>query len=72
MRGEDSLRPATEMDADILLDMLVEAVSWPPERQLPHSTVVTDPALIRNDFICTVQHTSGDSYRLVDLTMSER
>lgn len=29
-------------------------------------------AMIRNDFTCIVQHTSGDSYRLVDLTMSER
>ena len=29
-------------------------------------------AMIRNDFTCTVQHTSGDSYRLIDLTMSER
>lgn len=26
-------------------------------------------AMIRNDFVCTVQHTSGDTYRLVSLDM---
>jgi GNAT superfamily N-acetyltransferase len=45
--GEHRLRSATAADADFLLDMLVEAVNWHPERQLSRSTVAADPALAR-------------------------
>lgn len=29
-------------------------------------------AMIRNDFVCTVQHTTGDSYRLVNLEFEDQ
>lgn len=47
MGGEHRFRPATAADAGFLLDMLVEAVNWHPERRLARSTVSTDPALVR-------------------------
>lgn len=47
MSGEYRFRSATAMDADFLLDMLVEAVNWPQDRQLSRSTVTADPVLAR-------------------------
>jgi GNAT superfamily N-acetyltransferase len=47
MDGQHRLRSATAADAGFLLDMLVEAVNWHPERQLSRSTVAADPALAR-------------------------
>lgn len=43
--GEVRLRSAASLDADFLVDMLVEAVNWSPNRELSRSTVVADPVL---------------------------
>ena len=40
-----SIRPATAADADFLGDMLVEAVNWLPQRNLPREQVMADPSL---------------------------
>jgi GNAT superfamily N-acetyltransferase len=40
-----SIRPATSGDADFLVDMLVAAVNWPPERNWPRDQIMADPAL---------------------------
>lgn len=45
MGGEARLRSATALDADFLIDMLVEAVNWSPDRQLSRSSVAVDPVL---------------------------
>lgn len=47
MDGELSFQLATAKDAGFLLDMLVEAVNWPPDRHLSRATVAADPALAR-------------------------
>lgn len=47
MDGELSSQLATAKDSDFLLDMLVEAANWPPNRHLSRSTVAADPALAR-------------------------
>jgi GNAT superfamily N-acetyltransferase len=47
MGNHHRLRLATAADGDFLLEMLVEAVNWTPERRLPRSTVATDPVLAR-------------------------
>ncbi len=47
MSGEYHLRSASAADAGFLLDMLVEAVNWSPERRLSRATVAADPALTR-------------------------
>jgi ribosomal protein S18 acetylase RimI-like enzyme len=39
------IRPARPGDAEFLADMLVEAVNWPPERNLPREQIMADPAL---------------------------
>lgn len=40
-----ALRPASTADADFLVDMLVEAVNWHPERSWPRARVLADPAM---------------------------
>ncbi len=47
MGGEHRFRSATAKDADFLVDMLVTAVNWTPERRLSRSTVAADPVLAR-------------------------
>lgn len=47
MDGELSFQLATAKDAGFLLDMLVEAVNWPPDRHLSRSAVAADPVLAR-------------------------
>ncbi|MCX5064778.1 GNAT family N-acetyltransferase [Micromonospora lupini] len=39
------IRAATPADADFLVDMLVEAVNWLPERDWPRERILADPAL---------------------------
>ena len=39
------IRAATPADADFLVDMLVEAVNWLPERNWPRERILSDPAL---------------------------
>lgn len=45
MSGQVRLRSATPLDADFLVDMLVEAVNWSPDRHLSRSAVAADPVL---------------------------
>lgn len=45
MSGEIRLRSATVVDADFLVDMLVQAVNWSSDRRLSHSFVAADPVL---------------------------
>jgi GNAT superfamily N-acetyltransferase len=45
MSGAFHLRSITSTDGDFLLDMLVEAVNWDPNRQLGRSSVAADPVL---------------------------
>jgi GNAT superfamily N-acetyltransferase len=40
-----SIRPATSADADFLVDMLVEAVNWLPQRNWSRGQIMTDPSL---------------------------
>ncbi|MGC4879223.1 N-acetyltransferase family protein [Micromonospora sp. DT43] len=40
-----AIRAATPADADFLVDMLVEAVNWLPERSWPRERILTDRAL---------------------------
>ncbi|MEV4826335.1 GNAT family N-acetyltransferase [Micromonospora sp. NPDC049274] len=40
-----AIRAATSADADFLVDMLVEAVNWLPERNWPRERILADPAL---------------------------
>lgn len=47
MRGEHRFRSATAMDAEFLLDMLVEAVNWVQERVFSRASVAADPVLAR-------------------------
>ena len=47
MGNQHRLRSATAADADFLLEVLVEAVNWTPERRQSRSTVATDPVLAR-------------------------
>ncbi|MGC4816025.1 GNAT family N-acetyltransferase [Micromonospora sp. DT63] len=39
------IRAATPADADFLVDILVEAVNWLPERDWPRERILADPAL---------------------------
>ncbi|MET8254800.1 GNAT family N-acetyltransferase [Micromonospora sp. NPDC005197] len=39
------IRAATPADAEFLVDMLVEAVNWLPERDWPRERILADPAL---------------------------
>ncbi|MEV4385936.1 GNAT family N-acetyltransferase [Micromonospora sp. NPDC049580] len=39
------IRAATPADAEFLVDMLVEAVNWQPERDWPRERILADPAL---------------------------
>ena len=39
------IRPATSVDADFLVDMLVAAVNWLPERKLSREQVMANPSL---------------------------
>lgn len=45
MRNRYDLRSATVKDQRFLLDMLVEAVNWNPQRQLSREAIVADPDL---------------------------
>lgn len=40
-----SIRPATSADADFLLDMLVAAVNWLPERNWSREQIMANPSL---------------------------
>lgn len=40
-----SIRPATPADADFLVDMLVEAINWLPERNWSREQIMANPSI---------------------------